>query len=257
MTNNSRSTTGWKGKETFICLDCETTGLDVEKDRIIEVAVTRFTMDQILDSYETLVNPERDVPESSIAIHHITPDMLQGKPTIAQVLPNLLSFIGNDIIVGHGVAFDIELLRQAAKRLSLPCSLDKNPFIDTLRLARLYGDSPENSLETLRRHFNIQEEGAHRAMSDVIVNIDVFKHLVTKFKNAESVLERLKQPIELRAMPLGKHKGRAFKEIPLDYLRWAAHKEFDQDLLFSIRLELKRRKGGTSFSQSVNPFSSL
>ena len=55
-------------------------------------------------------------------------------------------------------------------------NIEKQPFIDTLRMARLYGESPINSLERLRQHFNIAAEGAHRAMSDVIVNIEVFKY---------------------------------------------------------------------------------
>jgi DNA polymerase-3 subunit epsilon len=55
-------------------------------------------------------------------------------------------------------------------------------------------------------------------------------------------------------MPLGKHKGRLFKELPHEYLQWAAHQNFDQDLLFSIRTELKKRKKGGLFIQAANPF---
>jgi DNA polymerase III subunit epsilon len=126
-----------------------------------------------------------------------------------------------------------------------------------LRLARLYGESPSNSLQVLRGHFNIQSEGAHRAMSDVIVNIQVFKRLVQKFRTLEEIQEVLSKPIAMKTMPLGKHKGRPFKEIPLEYLKWAAHQDFDQDLLFSLRSEINRRKKGDSFSQAVNPFHQL
>lgn len=58
-------------------------------------------------------------------------------------------------------------------------------------------------------------------------------------------------------MPLGKHKGRTFDEIPLDYLLWAERKDFDQDLLYSIRLELRNRKKGRGFEQSSSPFADL
>jgi DNA polymerase-3 subunit epsilon len=214
-------------------------------------------MDNILEEYETLIDPERDIPKTSIDIHHITPEMVKGKPKIGEVIPHLLKIIGRDPIVGHGVGFDVELIAKAADRLNMPCLLRNNPIIDTLRLARLYGESPENSLETLRKHFNIEAEGAHRAMSDVIINIAVFKRLIHRFKTTEAVLKRLSQPIELKAMPLGKHKGRPFREMPLEYLRWAANKSFDQDLLFSLRMELKRRKQGSSFFQAANPFQQL
>jgi DNA polymerase-3 subunit epsilon len=124
-------------------------------------------------------------------------------------------------------------------------------------MARLYGESPVNSLEKLREHFNIAAEGAHRAMNDVVVNIEVFKFLSSKFKTTEQLVERLKKPILLKKMPLGKHKGRPFGEIPIEYLLWAANKDFDQDLLFSIKSELKKRKTGNQFRQASNPFSSL
>jgi len=58
-------------------------------------------------------------------------------------------------------------------------------------------------------------------------------------------------------MPLGKFRGRVFADIPSDYLNWAANQNFDQDLLFSIRSELKKRKNNPAFSQAANPFSSL
>ncbi len=124
-------------------------------------------------------------------------------------------------------------------------------------MARLYGESPVNSLESLRQHFNIASEGAHRAMSDVIVNIEVFKYLSANFKTTKQLIERLEKPIQLRAMPLGKYKGRLFSDIPLEYLQWAQHKDFDQDLLFSIRSELKKRRQGNQFKQVSNPFSNL
>src|SRR6185436_2439675 len=95
----------------------------------------------------------------------------------------------------------------------------------------LYGESPTNSLQTLREHFNIEPEKAHRAMGDVGVSISVFKYLVAKFKTLEQVRERLKKPILLKKMPLGKYKGRPFNEIPIEYLRWALRGDFDQDLI--------------------------
>ena len=61
----------------------------------------------------------------------------------------------------------------------------------------------------------------------------------------------------MKTMPLGKHKGRRFDEVPVEYLLWAEKKDFDQDLLYSIRLELRNRKKGGGFEQSANPFAGL
>lgn len=244
-------------KDIFVCLDCETTGLDSKADDIIEVAFQKFTFEETLIEFETLIDPEKPINPASIAIHHITDDMVKGKPKVQEVLPKLFSLIAPHILVGHGITNDLAFLKEAAKKHQIPNPLDNLIYIDTLRLARLYGESPTNSLETLRRHFNISEEGAHRAMSDVIVNIEVFKHLSQQFKKTQELLERLKRPILLKNMPLGKHKGRPFSEIPHQYLLWAVHQEFDQDLIFSIKTELNKRKKGPQFRQTANPFSSL
>ncbi len=244
-------------KQLFVCLDCETTGLEPKTDRIIEVAAVCFNAEEVFGTFESLVDPECEIPETSIAIHHITQEMVQGKPTIAKILPELLRFLGNHILVGHGVGFDIDVIAASAERAGIPCTLKHNRYLDTLRMARYYGESPVNSLEQLRRHFNIEAEGAHRAMSDVIVNLEVFKYLSKFHKTTESLFEALSKPVLLKIMPLGPHKGRPMKEVPLPYLRWAAAKDFDQDFLFSVRSEIKRRKQGGLFSQACNPFNDL
>ena len=244
-------------KDTFVCFDCEATGLDPEKDQIIEIAVAKFTFDEIIESKEDLIDPGISIPQHTIEIHHITDEMVKGKPKIQDVLSAYLEIIGDHIVVGHAIPFDLTLLYTAAKKHKIPCSLNNQKFLDTLRLARLYGESPTNSLEMLRSHFNLEAQGAHRAMNDVRVNIEVFKHLSKKFKTTEEILKRLEKPIRLKKMPLGKHKGRFFHEIPIEYLRWAANQKFDDDLLFSLRSELKKRKQGNLFSQASNPFSEL
>ncbi len=243
--------------QTFVCLDCETTGLDVEQSRIIEVGAVRFTINEIFAQCESLIDPECEIPETSIAIHHITQEMVQGKPKIHEFLPKILEFVGNHILVGHGVKFDMDIIAAAAARANIPCKIQHNLYIDTLRLARYYGESPINSLEQLRKHFNIEEEGAHRALNDAMVNMDVFKFLAKPYKSVEHIFEVLSRPVAMKIMPLGKHKGRPISEVPLQFLLWAANKDFDQDLLFSIRSEIKRRKKGDTFQQSGNPFSNL
>ncbi len=243
--------------ELFACLDCESTGLNSQNDRIIEIACVIFTFDRIIDTFETLINPEIPIPEASQKIHNISEQMVRGKPTIEKVLPKLLEFLNHHIVVGHGISFDLDLIAQAANRYGICFQKRNSRCIDTLRLARLYGESPINSLEKLRQHFNIAAIGSHRAMSDVMVNIEVFKYLVKSFKTTEEIMQKLEKPIQLKIMPLGKHKGRRFEEIPLEYLLWAQKKDFDQDLLFSIQKEIKSRKSKNNFEQASNPFSSL
>lgn len=241
----------------FVCLDCESTGLDPKKDRIVEIAVAVFHFEKTEETFESLINPECEIPQTSQEIHKISQAMVVDQPKVAEVLPKILKMIGNHVIVGHGIGFDIALIAEEAKRFQIPCQVEKACLIDTLRLARLYGESPVNSLDRLRQHFNIEAQGVHRAMSDVAVNIEVFKQLAKPYKTLKELLRALEKPIKLRTMPLGKHKGRRFEEIPVEYLLWAEKKDFDQDLLFSIRSELRDRKKGGGFEQSSNPFYSL
>jgi DNA polymerase-3 subunit epsilon len=244
-------------KDVFVCLDCETTGLSAETDQIIEIAAAVFTFGGVIKTIDTLIDPGVPIPEVSTEIHHITDAMVAGKPKIQEVLPDVIQLIGRHILVGHCISTDIAFLANAAKKHHIHSTLAIHPFIDTLRMARLYGETPINSLEKLRQHFNITDEGAHRAMSDVTVNIEVFKFLSNSFKTTEQLVERLTRPIQLKTMPLGKHKGRPFADIPIEYLHWASHQNFDQDLLFSLRSEIKKRKKGNIFGQAANPFSHL
>ncbi len=241
----------------FVCLDCETTGLDVKKDRIIEFAAVRFTFNEVLDSMESLIDPEREVSSESQRIHHISDAMLKNQPKFADVFPKIKSFFKKgDFIVGHSVGFDLQVLAQESDRLG-DCFAEDYSVIDTLRLAKEYGDSPNNSLESLAKHFNVPFQVNHRAMKDVEININIFKHLCKRFKTIEQVRQTLSKPIKMKYMPLGKHKGRLFSEIPYAYLQWASRMDFDDDLLFSIRQELKNRQKGMSFAQVNNPFAFL
>lgn len=244
-------------KMVFVCLDCETTGLDVKNDRIIEFAARRFTFDENLDSMECLINPERPISEESLKIHHISDAMLHSQPIFAAVFPKIKSFFQeNDYLVGHNIGFDLQMLHQEIDRIG-ETFISSYSVLDTLRLAKEYGDSPSNSLQALAKHFNVPNDDHHRAMNDVEVNISIFKHLCKRFKTISQVQQVLAKPISMKCMPLGKHKGRSFSEIPLEYLLWASKMNFDEDLLFSIRKAIKQRQNRSTFSQTNNPFNQL
>ena len=243
--------------DTLICLDCETTGLDTENDEIIELAIVKFDFTKEIDTLDALINPKRPIPAESIAIHHISDEMVKDSPFVESILDSATTLIGKHPIMGHNIGFDIKMIEAALRRNNHSKSITSNRVIDTLRLARLYGESPKNSLEVLREHFNIPEEGAHRAMNDVIVNIEVFKKLSTTFQTTEELLKRLEKPIAMKTFPFGKYRGYSFREIPVDYLHWASHQSFDEDLLFSINKERKRRRRHKPFFESANPFNNL
>lgn len=242
--------------QTFVCLDCETTGLE-DEDRIIEVAAVRFSLDEEFDSTETLIDPRRKIPPASTEIHHITDAMIAGKPTIDTILPGLASFIGKHPIVGHNIPFDIKMLMLASQECHFAASFQENDLIDTLRLARIYGESPRNSLVGLREHFQLPDGNAHRAMDDVRTNIAVFRKLIKPYPSFQELKKNLAKPILMKVFPFGKHKGRRIQEIPTQYLEWIVRKKFDQDIMHNTRVELAKRKRGQSLYSLHKPLSSL
>jgi DNA polymerase-3 subunit epsilon len=244
-------------KISFVCLDGEFTGLDSDNDRVIELAAVRFTLTDIEEDWQTLIDPLYPISPEAQKIHHITDDMVRGKPKIFEVLPTLQAFIGDSYIVGHAIFHDIQMLKKEAERYQVDFQIKTDKVIDTLRLARSYGDSPNNSLQALATHFNLEVGKSHRAMDDVLLNVGLFRHLMRRFKTLKDVQNLLSRPIQMKYMPLGKYKARLFSEIPLAYLKWAVTMDFDDDLLYSIKLELKKRKQGDGFSHATNPFSQL
>ena len=116
-------------KEIEIVLDTETTGLDYTRERLVEFAAVRLENGKIKDEFQTLINPKQHIRKSSIAIHGITPDMVEDAPTEEEALPKILKFIGDYPIVGHNVIFDYSFLNEA--KLRVMGEKLENPRIDS------------------------------------------------------------------------------------------------------------------------------
>ncbi|WP_108623992.1 putative quorum-sensing-regulated virulence factor [Candidatus Similichlamydia epinepheli] len=226
---------------TFVCIDCETTGLDLTKDRVIEVGIAVFRGETIIEEYTTLLNPLVPVPDSSIRIHSIKDEMLKNQPLFQDVAPHILSLLNRGPIIGHQVSFDLSIIQKEMKLMGLNWTIQQ-PSIDTLRLARAYGKCPFLSLEGLCNHFFIPIKKHHRAMNDVRSTIALFRKLTSGFPCLQTIQNLLDKPIEMKTMPLGEYRGLSIRQIPLSYLKWAIKKKFDLDLHYSLSKELQRRR---------------
>ncbi|MEM7335513.1 MAG: exonuclease domain-containing protein, partial [Chloroflexota bacterium] len=176
---------------TYVAIDIETTGLSPVKDAIIEVAAITFQDANILDEYSTLVNPERQVPEFITGITGITPEMVNDAPTMFSIRSRLRPKLGDHVLVGHNVGFDLSFLRE--ERLALG-----NHHVDTLTLATiLYPEAGRYNLESLAFYLNlpnIGEEQAHRALDDAELTIELFlalkeKALSLDYNQLEEIIE--------------------------------------------------------------------
>ncbi|MFK7823827.1 MAG: PolC-type DNA polymerase III [Oligoflexales bacterium] len=167
--------------------DLETTGLDAVGDRIVEIGALKICNGQVMEEFETLLDPERDFPIEAQKVSGITPDMLEGKPNIAQVLPDFLKFIDGCILVAHNANFDMGFIRNNANRLGIDLQW---PSFCTLKLAReLLPDLERKTLDMLAEHYGLSFEARHRSIGDVKVTVGVLEQLM---KNEGSYLHSWK-----------------------------------------------------------------
>lgn len=164
--------------DSYVCLDLETTGLDPKRDKIIEIGAVRVRAGVITDRLETLVDPGRALDEKIVELTGIHDKELRDAPDITKVLPNLLDFIGDDILLGHSVLFDYSFVKKAAVNQKL--AFEKKG-IDTLKIARKFlADLESRSLGSLCRHFGIPHS-AHRALADAEATAALYKKLAELF----------------------------------------------------------------------------
>jgi len=163
-----------------VLFDTETTGIDpLTGDRIIEIAALELIRDLPTGrQFHKVIDPERDVPEEATRIHGFTRGDLIGKPRFADIVDDLLAFIGDDPLVAHNAAFDFGFLNAEFVRLTLP-RLSQARMVDTLALARAKFPGLPNSLDALCRRFaiDLSERTTHNALLDCKLLAQVYIEL--------------------------------------------------------------------------------
>ena len=124
-----------------------------------------------------MINPHQSVPFECSQINHITDEMLAGKPEIQDILPDFLNFLGNSIIIGHNVNFDLRFLNAEMERLSMPPV--ENQVIDTLSLCRwAFPEQEKYNQPLIAQKLGIIIKNAHRAYDDAFVCGNIFLHCI-------------------------------------------------------------------------------
>lgn len=161
----------------YVVLDLETTSKYVNYAEIIEIGALKVANDKPIDSFTTLVKPDFDIPRSATAINNITNEMVKDAPGIREVLPNLLDFIGDSVVIGHNIAsFDINIIYDYTQ--AIYGDDFTNPYIDTLYMARSCLPYLENhKLGTLAEHYNLDVEGEHRALFDCYLTHECYQRM--------------------------------------------------------------------------------
>lgn len=164
----------------YVVIDLETTGLSSDYNEIIEIAAIKVSNGNIT-TYSSLIKPNKEVDDFIADLTGITNKMLVNAPSIEEELPKFLEFVGNSILVGHNVSFDVNFIYTACENSNLPHFT--NDFVDTLRIARrLLPQLKHHRLQDLVEHYNISYEGAHRALTDCQFTNQVYISLYNEIK---------------------------------------------------------------------------
>jgi DNA polymerase III subunit epsilon len=174
----------------FAVFDTETTGLRARRgDRIVSISAVLLQNHRIdlSKSFHTLVNPDRDIPSHAAKIHGILPNMVQSKPSLEEVLPRFLEYVGRSVLVGHHVWLDMTFLNREMKRL-YGVSM-QNVVLDTAILDQAFMSAgihavpkeiakANTSLGGLTERYGIANEEQHSSFSDALATAQIFQKMI-------------------------------------------------------------------------------
>ena len=175
------------GETSFTAVDFETTGLYPDTDRIIEAGLVKFDLKNgEIDSFSTMVNPERHIPSESSGISGITDDMVADAPVFGKVLDDIKGFLEGSLVIAHNLGFDYSFLRKEAGLAGREYTLEMG--IDTVSLARraLKGHR-SYSLQNMAKDLAFPVENAHRALDDARICMKLFKAALDNVDGAEEM----------------------------------------------------------------------
>jgi DNA polymerase III subunit epsilon len=174
-----------KLERDLIFFDIESTGLNIIRDRIVQIAFVKMFKDgREPQELSMLINPGIPIGEEAMAIHGITPKDLTNKPTFIQVAKQLFDFIGSSDLGGYNSnRFDIPMLMEEFDRAGIEFDLSKRRIIDIQRI--FYKMEPRTLKAALQFYCGKDLENAHDALADVHATIDVFKGQLDRYEGKD------------------------------------------------------------------------
>jgi len=171
----------------IVFFDIESTGLNVIKDRIVQIALIKYSPGKNEpEELELLINPGIPISPEAMAVHKITPDMLKNKPTFQQVGQQIYDFIGDADLGGYNSdRFDIPMLLEELARMGIDLDPDKRKSIDVQKI--FYKMEPRTLKAALKFYCQKDLEGAHDALADVRATVDVLKGQILKYQDVDYV----------------------------------------------------------------------
>ncbi len=160
----------------YIVFDLETTGLSSRYNKITEIGAVKISNGTIVDRFHKLVNPQTPIPPKIVELTGITDEMVENEPTIDEILPSFLEFIGNDPVVAHNASFDTSFVIESCNRLNLSFN---NPILDTLSLAKVLLPSLKRyKLNNIAKELRVELLNHHRAVDDAVALAKIFMKFI-------------------------------------------------------------------------------
>ena len=168
----------------IIYFDLETTGVDTEKDRIVEIACIKYNPDGTQESKEMIINPGIPIPKEASDVHGITDEVVKDKPVFKQLANNMRKwFYGCDLAGFNSDAFDVLLLSAEFERAGVG-GIDWNPNL--LDIFKLYRKLFPNTLTDVYKRLTGKDlEGAHQAQSDILASKEIADILLPMLREKE------------------------------------------------------------------------
>lgn len=181
----------------FVVLDLETTGLDCQRDQVIEIGAVRISHGILCEEFSILIKPSVSIPGEITELTGIDDDMVQDMPDLSQVIPSLEDFLQGSVIVGHHVLFDLGFLQSWIS--------DHYSRLDTVEMAKiLLPYEAGYALGDLCTSIGIEHMSAHRALGDARATAYLFLHLWEILKKVDfPVLDALHRLGEKRKGTFG------------------------------------------------------
>lgn len=183
----------------YAIVDIETTGGRANRDRITEVAIALHDGEKVIDSYETLINPETIIPYGITRLTGITQEMVEDAPKFYEVAKKIVQMTEKAVFVAHNVRFDYGFIREEFRRLGYTYSRRQ---LCTVRLTRnTFPGLPSYSLDNLIRHFKIPFRNRHRAMGDVEATTILFEKILAKEESKEKMKDMVNLGVKESRLP--------------------------------------------------------
>ncbi len=263
-------------KKSLVFFDIEATGLNVLRDRIVQIALIKYDKDKNEPTtFTTLVNPGIPISQEAMSVHGITPEKVKNAPLFAQIADKLMTFIGDSDLAGYNSnRFDIPMLMEEFGRVGLEFSIERRALLDVQQI--FYKMEPRTLKAAYRFYCGADMVNAHDALADVEATIAVLEGQLHKYKNTDfedsegkivpspiipdvqalyrftndqpviDVTQKLKLNADGKIIfNFGKYDGQEVAEVlakDKNYYHWIQEKEFSQQVKQLVKKIMKENE---------------